>query len=225
MRVVVNTKKFEKRMNNIIDYSIGFLDGVQKGKKLFLSKLGNEVIFALGQYIDVNARANPKALHHVYEWYQTGSPDARLFNLTYTVSNVGLSFNSNFRQSRSIPADGNVPFANKAKIMEDGIPVVIKPKRNSALVFEDGGQTIFVKKPITVREPGGSEVVGSYERIFDEFFIRYFKQSFLRSSGLYDYIKRPTAFKKNIAAGAVGGKAKGIETGFKWIANARIGVE
>jgi hypothetical protein len=109
--------------------------------------------------------------------------------------------------------------------MENNIPVVIKPKRNSALVFEDGGQTVFVKKPITVREPGGAEVSGSYERVFDEFFLRYFKQSFLKASGLYDYINKPTLYKKNVLAGSRAGKSKGIETGFKWIANARIGVE
>ena len=32
-----NTKQFETQINNIINYSFGFLDGVQKGKTLFLS--------------------------------------------------------------------------------------------------------------------------------------------------------------------------------------------
>jgi hypothetical protein len=36
----------------------------------------------------------------------------------------------------------------------------------------------------------------------DEFMLRYFKQSFLRASGIYDYIKKPTVFKKNIKSGA-----------------------
>ena len=225
MIVTTNIKHFKKTMNNIMDYSVGFLDGVQKGKKIFLSKLGNEVIFALGQYIDVHARANPKALHHIYEWNQIGSPEARLFDINYTVSNLGLSFNSKFKQSRSVPADGNTPFYDKARIMENGIPVVIRPKKRSALVFEDGGQTVFVKKPITITDPGGTEVVGSYERVFDEFFLRYFRQSFLKASGLYDYINKPTLYKKNIRAGSKIGKSKGVETGFKWIANARIGVE
>ena len=31
-----NTKQFEKQMANIVDYAIGFLDGIQKGKSLFL---------------------------------------------------------------------------------------------------------------------------------------------------------------------------------------------
>ena len=43
--------------------------------------------------------------------------------------------------------------------------------------------------------------------------------------GAYDYIKKPTLFKKNIKAGSKSGKSKGVETGFKWIANAKIGVE
>lgn len=225
MIVRTNTKQFEKQMQNIVDYSFGFLDGVQKGKKIFLDKLGKEVVFALGQYIDINAKANPSALHHVYEWYQTGSPSARLFDIDYTVSNLGLSLNSKFKQSRSMSQDGNTPFYNKASIMENAIPVVIKPKRSSVLAFEDGGQTVFTKKPITVRNPGGDEVSGSFERVFDEFMLKYFKQSFIRASGLYDYINKPVAYKKNIRAGSRIGKSNGIVTGFKWITNARIGVE
>jgi hypothetical protein len=225
MIVRTNTKQFEKQMQNIVEYSFGFLDGVHKGKKIFFDKLGKEVVFALGQYIDINAKANPSALHHVYEWYQTGSPSARLFDIDYTVSGLGLSLNSKFRQSRSMSQDGNTPFYNKASIMENGIPVVIKPKRSSVLAFQDGGQTVFTKKPVTVRNPGGDDVSGSFERTFDEFMLKYFKQSFLRASGLYEYINNPIAYKKNIRVGSRVGRSKGTATGFKWITNARIGVE
>jgi hypothetical protein len=225
MIVRTNTKQFEKQMNNIVEYSFGFLSGVQKGKKVFLNNLGKSVVFALGQYIDVEARANPKALHHVYEWYRVGSPSARLFDIDYTVSNLGLSLNSKFRQSKTVSGDTNTPFYNKASIMEDGIPVTIKPKRGSVLRFEDGGNEVFTKKPVTVRSPGGDEVAGSFEKVFNEFMLRYFKQSFIRASGLYDYINNPVLYKKNIRAGSRIGKSKGVETGFKWIANARVGVE
>ena len=220
-----NTKQFETQINNIINYSFGFLDGVQKGKTLFLKNLGQGVIQAMGAYIDVSARGNPNALHHVYEWYKTGSPEARLFDLDYTVSNLGLSIKSTFRQSRTLKEDSNTPFYNKAKIMEEGIPVTITPKRSSVLVFDEGGKTIFTKKSITVRNPGGEYVQGSFENIMDEFMLKYFKQSFLRSSGIYDYIRRPTVFKKNVKAGSRLGKSKGIDTGYKWIINAKIGVE
>jgi hypothetical protein len=220
-----NTKQFEKQMTNIVNYAIGFLDGAQKGKAKFLNNLGSGVIETLAAYIDVSARGNPNALHHVYEWYKTGSPEARLFDLQYTVNNRGLSINSSFRQSRTLKEDSNTPFYNKARIMEEGIPVTITPKKSSVLVFEEGGNTIFTKNSVTVRNPGGEYVQGSFENIMDEFILKYFKQSFLRASGIYDYISRPTVFKKNIKAGSKIGKSKGIDTGYKWIINAKIGVE
>lgn len=225
MIVKTNTKDFMTKMNNIVEYSYGFLDGVQKGKKIFLDNLGKETVFALGQYIDINARANQSALHHVYEWYQTGSPSARLFDLSYTVSNLGLTVNSKFRQSRTVSGDSNTPFYNKAYIMENGIAVTIKPKNGGVLAFEDGGQEVFTKKPVTVRNPGGDEVSGSFERTFDEFMLRYFKQSFLRSSGIFEYINNPVAYKKEIRSGSRIGRNKGFATGFKWITNAKIGAE
>lgn len=225
MRVSLTVNSFEKQLMNIVDYSFGFLEGTQRGKKAFLDNIGKATIGALGQYIDLEARANSSALHHVYEWYQTGSPAARLFDIDYTVSNLGLSINSTFKQSRSVQTDTNTPFYNKAKIMEEGIPVVIKPKANSVLRFYEDGQTIFVKRPIVVRNPGGEEVQGSFERVFDEFMKRYFTQGFLRASGMFDYIQKPRVFKQNFAAGSRQGKSKGISTGYRWITNAKIEVE
>ena len=225
MIVRTNTQKFNKEMNNIVQYAFGFLDGVKKGKKIFLNNLGEGTIQAMAAYVDVSARGNPSALHHVYEWYQTGSPSARLFDISYTVNNLGLNINSKFKQSRTIKEDSNVPFYNKAKIMEEGTPVTISPKKSSELAFTEGAATIFTKKSITIRNPGGNNVQGSFEKVMDEFMLRYFKQSFLRASGIYDYIKKPTVFKKNIKSGAKLGKSKGVDVGFKWIANAKIGVE
>ena len=225
MRVTLTPNNLEKTLNNVVAYSVGFLEGVQKGKRIFLDNLGKGTMAVLGQYIDSEARASRTALHHVYEWYRTGSPDARLFDLQYTVSNVGLSVNATFRQSTTVQSESSRPFYDKARIMEEGIPVVIKPKGDRPLRFYEGGNTIFVKRPITVRNPGGEETQGAFERTFDEFMQRYFTQVFLRSSGIFDYIQNPVAYKKNVAAGAKQGKAKGISTGFKWIANAKIEVE
>ena len=225
MRVVINTKSFEKQLTNIANYSFGFLDGINRGKREFLNNLGKSVIFSLGQYIDSEARANSKSLHHVYEWYKSGSPASRLFDLNYTVSNLGLSVNSTFRQSSTITEDMTVPFYNKAKIMEKGIPVTIKPRSGGALKFKEGGEDVFVTRPVTVRNPGGDEVQGSFERVFDEFMRTYFTQAFLRSSGLLAYLKKPVAYKKNILAGSKMGRSKGLDTGYKWIINAKVGVE
>lgn len=225
MRVVFNNKVFQRDMRNLIEYSAGYVDGIQRGKKVFLNNLGIGVIEALSQYIDTNARMSPSTLHHVYEWYQTGSPSARLFDIDYTVSNLGLSLNSKFRQSSTISKDGNKPFYDKARIMEEGVPVTISPKQGGSLRFNLSGREVFTKTPVTVYNPGGDEVQGSFENVIDQFIIRYFKQSFLKASGIYNYISKPTLYKKNIKAGVKSGRGVGVRTGFTWIANAAIGVK
>ena len=178
MIVRTNTANFDKQMNNIVQYAFGFLDGAQKGKTQFLKNLGAGTIEAMARYVDVSAKGNPAALQHVYEWYQVGSPSARLFNINYTVSNLGLSINSAFTQSRTVKKDSNVPFYNKAKIMEEGIPVTIKPTRSPVLVFNEGGQTVFTKKSVVVSNPGGSQARGSFEKTMDEFILRYLNNHF-----------------------------------------------
>jgi hypothetical protein len=225
MKVDLNFNEMQKTLNNIVDYSIGFIDGAKRGKKKFMENLGAGVIEVLKQYVDSAARMNPESLHHVYEWYQTGSPAARLFDLNYTISNLGLSINSTFRQSNSMSKDSKEPFYNKARIMELGLPVRIAPKSSQVIAFTDNGEQIFTRKPYTVYNPGGDEVQGSFEKIIDEFMLQYFKQSFIRSSGLYDYLNNPTVYKKMAPAGGKGGRNVGLKAGYTWITNARIGVE
>ncbi len=67
MRVALTVNSFEKQLINIAQYSLGFLEGVQRGKKVFLDNLGKATILSLGQYIDIEAKADRSALHHVYE--------------------------------------------------------------------------------------------------------------------------------------------------------------
>lgn len=220
--VRLNQTKFISDMNSIVNYSLGFLDGVKKGKRVFLGNLGVGIKKMLETFIDSNARSNPQMLHHVYEWSRTGSPEARLFDINYTVSNVGLSFYSSFKQSNTIKEGSSVPFYNKAKIMEEGVPVTITPKKSSVLVFEDNGETIFTKNPVEVTNPGGPQVQGSFEKIVNIFFSRYFTQAFLRSSGVYKYLNNPEIYKKNLQKGRAGGKTVGVSTGYSWIVNAGV---
>jgi hypothetical protein len=210
-------------MENIVKYSEGFLQGVKLGKQQFLNSLGKESIEAIKEYVDTMARMNPAALHHIYEWYQTGSPSARLFDLRYTVSNLGLSFRSEFRQSTTVARGSTKPFYDKARIMEEGIPVTIRPTRAKVLSFVDDGEQVFTKGPVTIENPGGSAVQGSFEKTLEEFISVYFTQAFMLSSNIGKYLSSPTVYKKNLPAGARSGKAKGIDTGYRWIANAAIG--
>jgi hypothetical protein len=222
MRVLMNDSMFKKEMKNIINYSVGFLEGAQAGKTQFLSNMGKLTTEILKEYIDSNARVNPKALHHIYEWYKVGSPDARLYDINYTISNLGLSFVSTLKQSTSIKDGSSVPFYNKAKIMEEGTPVIIKPNKSSVLVFEDNGETVFTKGKVVVTKPGGNETTGSFEKVVDVFFNKYFTQAFLKTSGIQTYLSNPVVYSRNLKAGKSSGRSKGMQVGYRWIANAGI---
>jgi len=213
-------KQFMNEMKNVINYSIGFLDGTKAGKQAMIDNIGKTTVEMLKDFIDLNARMDPQKLHHVYEWYQTGSPDARLFDIEYTATGSGLSINSSFRQSSSVKAGSSTPFYDKARIMENGIPVVIRPKRASVLAFDDNGEKVFTKNPVYIENPGGDAVQNGYEETFNMFFDRYFNQSFLQVTGISDSIKDMSLFKRYLSTGSKAGKSIGYKAGYRWISNA-----
>lgn len=224
MKLTIDDKTFMREMNNIVDYSEGFLIGAKAAKPKMLKNLGIAVKELIEQYIDASARMDPSSLHHVYEWYETGSSDARLFDIQYTVATGGLTINYTFSQSKSIKEGSKTPFYDKARIMENGVAVTIRPKQASTLAFSVDGKDVFTKKAITVNDPGGRSVQGSFERTFEGFFKQYLSQSLLDISGLSKDIKNPVTFKTNLRAGKKGGKAVGLKVGADWIARAGAGV-
>jgi hypothetical protein len=221
MRIRFNGRQFNKDMKNMMDYSIGFLDGIQLGKKELMNSVGAKTIEVLKSYIDSNAKVNPSILHHVYEWEKTGSPNARLYDISHTVSNLGISFIPSFRQSSTIQNGSNTPFYNKATIMENGLSVTIFPKQAQVLSFSENGEDVFTRGPVVVQNPGGN-TQGQFEQVFDNFFNKYFTQAFLRASGIGAYLENPVSYKKNLAKGKRLGKAGGVSTGFRWVANAGV---
>jgi hypothetical protein len=217
LKVDLDTKSFVNSLNNLTQYSIGFLNGVEAASPVIMDNLGKEVIEMLKDFIDTNARVSPETLHHVYEWYQTGSPEARLFDIDYlVVGKSGLSFNYTFSQSSSYSKNSTVPFYDKAEIMERGTPVTIRPKQASVLSFNVDGEQIFTKKPVVVENPGGSNVQGGFERTIKTFFDSYFTQAFLMTSGVLSHLNDPRVYKDNVLAGSKQGKALGFKVGYQW---------
>jgi len=225
VKLVIDSKQFDKDMHNILQYSEGFLQGVEVGKTMFFKNFGAEISTMLKEFIDANARQDPSMLHHVYEWYQVGQPGARLFDIDYDFGKYGLSFRATFSQSRSIQKGSTTPFYDKARIMEEGIPVTIKPKKADVLRFEKDGQEVFVSGKIVVDNPGGSRVQNGFEKTFDSFFNVFMSQSFLRASGIQKYIETPQLYKSNLQNGKRGGKMVGFNTGYRWIIDAAGGIE
>ena len=217
MRIVYDTKQFQIDMRNIMDYCFGYVDGIKEGKTKFNEKFAQLTVKALKDFIDTNARVDPKLYHHIYEWNQVGDPGARLYNVRKQVSDEGFTLNYYFSQSRSIPPGGTQPFYDKAKIMESGTAVTIKPTNASALAFIANNQLVFTKKEVIVTDPGGPLVKGSFQKTIDLFFKAYFKQSFMISSGITEYIKNPKAFRSNFSQSKRGGYSLGKKVGYTWI--------
>ena len=222
IKLKINTKALTKDLNNIMEYSLGFLQGAEAGKKVFLQNLGASTVEVMKQFIDSMARTSPETLQHVYEWNQTGSPGARLFDINYVVTGAGLSLSSTFRQSTSIANGSSTPFYDKARIMEDGIPVQISPKKSRVLAFDVNGEPVFTTNEVTVKNPGGAEAQGAYEKAFDLFINQYFSQAFLNSSGIIGKLKDLSVYKRNLKSGARSGRQFGQNLGYKWIVNAGV---
>lgn len=215
MKITFDDKQFYKDMNRFVEYTQGFLDGVEKAKPNILDKLGKEVLERIKEFVDANARVNPQALHHMYEWSMTGTPQGRLFDLGYLVSGSGLSFNYTFRQSTTASEGSSVPFYDKARIMEQGIPVVIRP-RKKVLAFEDNGEQVFTSKPVVVQSPGGEETTGAFEQTLETFFNSYFTQAYINSSQIFDYLKNPFPYANSLQRGMRGGRSYGRSVGYGW---------
>jgi hypothetical protein len=162
---------FNKTLANAVQYSQGFIDGVNSNEQLFLRQIAEVTKQGFYKFVDSNARIDSSSLHHVYEWGQVGEPSGRLFNLDAFIGSGFIRFVSKFLPSTSIPPTGNTPFYDKARIMEEGISVTIEPQDGGVLAFEgDDGEMVFTPNSVTIENPGGPDTEGSYEQVFREFF-------------------------------------------------------
>jgi hypothetical protein len=219
IKVDMNVDSLVRDLQRIATYSEDFMGGAKAAEPKLLERVGRQAIEEIKEYIDSMARVDPELLHHVYEWHQEGNASSRLFDIEFTIVAGGLSINSTFRQSTSIQNGGGVvPFYDKARVMEEGVPVTIKPVRAKVLAFQpgDSADTVFTKGPVYVESPGGERVRGAYEETFRSFFRNYFSQSTLTKLGLSKDLKNPVQYKLASAKSGM----NGFSDGYRWISTA-----
>ena len=223
MRIAFDDKQFLKEMNNVVNYSVGFLEGVERGKYGMLQNVGVAMTELLGEFVDSNARNNPQMLQHVYEWYNSGNRSERLFDIHFMLMRNGISFDYTFRQSSSIKDGSKVAFYDKAQIMEEGRSVTIKPRNKDFLSFDVDGEQVFTSQPVQVKNPGGSYAINGLQKTAEMFFNTYLTQTFIQVSGLKDYISNPITYKKHLSSGKINGRSVGIDAGYRWMVMAGVG--
>jgi hypothetical protein len=201
----IDTTGFNEKMNNAVQYTQGFAQGIQENRKSFNLQLGKYSLELLNKYIDTKARMSPDQLHHVYEWGQVGNPSSRLFEIETSATQANIVFYGRFLQSKSISDDASEPFINKAEIMENSIVIEVAPKSGGPLVFESEGETVFTSESIYIANPGGDAVSGSFGRVVQDFFENYYTNVVLIQSGIFSKLSTPIEYAKSFNAGVSGG--------------------
>lgn len=218
LRVKFDSKQINNILENAVSYSYGFLDGAEIDQILFNKRLGEYTSEALKLYIDAQARGNPDAFHHVYEWGSTGDKNARLFEIKSSASKRIITFTGNFLQSKIPSPTSDKVFYDKASVMENGIEVVVEPKFSEVLSFEVDGDMVFTTNSIFIANPGGIEVEGSFGKAVESFFDVYFTKSLLRP--FMKKLSNPIEFSQSFAAGAKVGRSAGISAGKRYMRSA-----
>lgn len=206
----INTKDINKMLNNLIKYSDGFITETKAQQGYVNRKVANTSVNAFYQYLDGVARMHPGMLHHIYEWGEVGNPTARLVDLGVVSSGRGSTVTAEFLQSQTTKDGSSEPFYNKAQIMEEGIPVVIKEKEAQALFFEIDGVEYFRMGPITVLNPGGAETRGSFVEVFKEFYNNYLSQVYLKAIRFYQHFQSPKEYERNFKKALKSGNANAL---------------
>jgi hypothetical protein len=215
LTVKVNAMQLNRTLKNVVEYSDGFLKGIDMKKIEFNNEIADFTSIALNKYIDAQARMNPLKLHHVYEWGRAGNQASRLFEFNTKVSGRTISFTGKFLPSKSVSNTSNEPFIDKANIMENSIQVVIEPKNSDVLVFEDNGETVFTTSTIYIDHPGGDEVAGSFGETVNNFFENYFTNGLLRP--LIKKLSTASEFTESFSSGAKSGSNIGIRAGKEYL--------
>jgi len=220
--MTINSKQAMKVLNNVVDYSEGFIRESKARESYVAGKIASTSITGFYEYLDVLARTNPGMLHHVYEWGQVGDPGSRLVELKKILAGKKVGVNAKFLPSTSVSENGSEAFWNKAEIMEEGITVEINEVSAQALFFQIDGEEFFRTGPIIIENPGGEQVRGSFIRAFEEFYNNYLDQVYLRSIRFYDHFTKSREFESNFNAAVRSGSAAsmGRRTALSWIINA-----
>jgi hypothetical protein len=152
----------------------------------------NNAIFTIStrrfvRALNIAAKMEPKKFHHIYEWGQVGNNVKRLYKLTKDLSSGSyLKIGASFLQSKTtvpIPAKlleagktGKVVssrsiFKDKAEVMESGRGISYQARRTLAFLNSSGNIAFIpANKIVDILNPGGTQVKGSFEKFFHDWY-------------------------------------------------------
>mgnify|MGYP003325854087 FL=1 len=156
---------------------LGSLTESKVFKEKFKSIVFTQIMKDFGNYVDALARTRPKSFHHVYEWNRAGDESSRLFTLNakdgeQTSFSIGYTFKPSTSLVPNSSGNRRHVFVNKARVMEDGQPLVISPRSAERLVFDANGHRVFMPKgkSVFIKNPGGASVKNQFQMAYRKFF-------------------------------------------------------
>jgi hypothetical protein len=188
----------------------------QLTKNETLNEIANAAFIILGKRFmsatDSYSAVNRKKMHHIYEWNQVGSPNARLFVIERTaILNGSVTVLSKFLLSKTaVPVAAELRssskngkyirtahiFKQKADIMESGKLVSFEAKKTLAFLGKEGIHFVRAGKVINIVNPGGVAVKGSFQHFMSGWYSKN-AQPIMDSSGLYEKIVQEVALCLN----------------------------
>jgi hypothetical protein len=202
------------KIESELNLKVGGIKELQS--KSVLTELSNAVFTMTGKAfikaMNLEAKANPKKFHHIYEWNKVGTQSGRLFFIYKEHSSGGLLIvKPGFIKSRTIvpvapelstpgktgrSVAARYVFRDKATIMETGKPIIYRASKN--LPIADNGQVRFIAAGTVIKNynPGGKEVKGSFEKFFHEWYATKVEMV-ISKSGIIKAIDNETAITLN----------------------------
>lgn len=177
-----------------------------------LEELANAVFTLTGKAfikaMNIQAKANPKKYHHIYEWNKLGVSSQKLFLIYKQSSSDGkLIIKPAFIKSKTkvpiapeLQSPGRTGktvaarhvFRDKAFIMETGKPIIYRTRKPQPIPQD--GQIRFVAAGTVIKNlnPGGKQVKGSFQQFFNNWYSTKVN-SIINSSGIIEKIDQETA--------------------------------
>lgn len=203
-KMYVNIKHNAGVISSVLNYELAVMREAVGPRQMgrYYDKSYEVLSQSFGRYLDSKAIANPKALHHVYEWNAVGtkrlwimhrSPAAKGFVMSY-------AFLRSTKKAPIVPilkvpgpsglfVTKTYVFRNKAAVMESGMAVNIKPKGKNRIAFPKSSTLTgvgFTRGTLRVNNPGGPQTTLAFQKSFYSYFASGAGTKALKSSGVLD---------------------------------------
>lgn len=210
-QVVFNTGKFAEKVTAMAMYDSNVITQLYENpvnKQKIVKGAAFLIKNYFDEYIDSKARQDSSKYHHVYEFDQIGKKNARLFKGSVSSEMESAIISYKFTMSKT-PNKFGYLFSNKAQVMEDNNPIIVKPKKEKYLKYALSDGSFVTTSQSVIEHPGGEEVKNSFQNTFYNF-IETQAELILGKFGFYEKLEAMLVEKRRVAISRINSGATNI---------------